>query len=388
MMGFSVSVDLLDAFDEWGPEKVITVSDQKTGMKGVLVLDNTARGMGKGGTRMSASLTVTEVMRLARTMTWKWAAADLFFGGAKAGILGDPRSPDKEAILRAFARRLSNEIPREYVLGLDMGLAEEDAAIFLDELGDRGSVIGLPGELGGLPYDQLGLTGFGVAEAADSTADVLGLSLKGARVVVQGFGAVGFAAAKRFVEIGAHVVATSTSRGALVDPDGLDIGRLIELRRDFGDDCVLHYGKPHTAVGSELLVDADVLVPCALQDVITADIARSTTAKFVVEGANMPTTPDAKTVLHDRGIMIVPDFIANSGGIVGGAFAMDARYSPFRPEVGRIFDAVSSTLRKNAATTVERAMDDQTTAHEAALALAMSRVRAAMDLRRQTKGSR
>jgi glutamate dehydrogenase (NAD(P)+) len=143
-----VPTDTFDLIDEWGPEKIVCVSDRKTGMRGVLVIDNSARGMGKGGTRMSPTLTVREVARPARTMTWKWAAVDLFHGGAKAGILGDPSAPDKEAVLRAFARALANEVPREYVFGLDMGLTEKDAAIFVDELGDRGAAVGLPRTLG------------------------------------------------------------------------------------------------------------------------------------------------------------------------------------------------------------------------------------------------
>ena len=130
-----MSHDILQMMDQWGPEKVVCVSDRRSGMRGVLVIDNTARGMGKGGTRMSPSLSINEVSRLARTMTWKWAAVDLFFGGAKAGILGDPTASGKEAVLRAFARRLSNEVPKEYVFGLDMGLSEPDVAIFIDELG-------------------------------------------------------------------------------------------------------------------------------------------------------------------------------------------------------------------------------------------------------------
>ena len=129
--------DPFELVDQWGPEKVVLVSDRRSGMRGVLVIDNTARGLGKGGTRMSPTLTVGEVARLARTMTWKWAAVDLFHGGAKAGILGDPRGAGKESILRAFARALANEVPSEYVFGLDMGLAEQDAAIFVDELNDR-----------------------------------------------------------------------------------------------------------------------------------------------------------------------------------------------------------------------------------------------------------
>src|SRR5688572_26236949 len=122
----SMQVDTLQLIDEWGPEKVVCVSDRRTGMRGVLVIDNSARGVGKGGTRMSPSLSVMEVARLARTMTWKWAAVDLFHGGAKAGIIGDPNAPDKEAVLRAFARALANEVPAEYVFGLDMGLTEND----------------------------------------------------------------------------------------------------------------------------------------------------------------------------------------------------------------------------------------------------------------------
>ena len=182
--------DPFELIDQWGPEKVVLVSDRRSGMKGVLVIDNTARGLGKGGTRMSSSLTVGEVARLARTMTWKWAAVDLFHGGAKAGILGDPRTAGKERILRAFARALANEVPSEYVFGLDMGLAEEDAAIFADELNDRGVSTGLPRTLGGLPYDQLGVTGFGVAEARRGRAAARSRPARG-RVAIQGFGAVG-----------------------------------------------------------------------------------------------------------------------------------------------------------------------------------------------------
>ena len=181
-------LDGLSHADEWGPEKIVTVADTRTGMLGVLVIDNTARGMGKGGTRMSPTLTVTEVARLARVMTWKWAGVDLFFGGAKAGIRFDPASADKEAVLRSFARALSNEVPEEYVFGLDMGLTEHDAAVIQDELGDRRTAVGSPRELGGVPYDQWGVTGYGVAEATDEALRWRGLDTSGARVVVQGFG--------------------------------------------------------------------------------------------------------------------------------------------------------------------------------------------------------
>ena len=377
-----MTADLLASIDEWGPEKIVCVSDSRTGMRGVLVIDNTARGMGKGGTRMSPSVSVAEIARLARVMTWKWAAVDLFFGGAKAGIVSDPNGPDKERVLRAFARKMADQIPASYVAGLDMGMTERDAAIIQDELGDRGAAVGVPEQLGGVPYDELGVTGYGVAESVDAALRRVGRDPKGARVAVQGFGAVGFAAARRLDELGASVVALSTSRGVVYDPDGLDVPKWLALRAEHGDDCVL--AAPDSArlsPGEELLVDCDVLIPAATQDVIDADVAARVRASLVVEGANLPTTPAARAVLAQRGVTLVPDFIANAGGTVAGAFAMDARYSAFRPDPAAIFAEIATRLRRNTHTVLDRAEVLGVTPHEAALDIATERVRAAMQLR-------
>lgn len=381
------AVDTLSLMDEWGPEKVVCVSDRRTGMRGVLVIDNTARGTGKGGTRMSPDLSVLEVARLARTMTWKWAATDLFHGGAKAGILGDPTRADKEEVLRAFARALANEVPHEYVFGLDMGLDEQDAAIFVDELRDRGAAVGLPRALGGLPYDELGITGFGVAEATDAAASAIGLALQGACVALQGFGAVGQAAAVRYVELGAVVVAVSTAVGAVVDRDGLDVERLIALGGEFGEACVREYGQvlpPDAALSA----DADILVPAAREDVIDEQVASATTARLVVEGANLPTTAGARQVLFERGIVVVPDFIANAGGIVAAAHSMDARYSPFVVEPAAVFSMVSTKMRTNAAFVVTQSLERGVPAHAAARLIGEGRVREAMRLRGQLRSDR
>ena len=371
--------DALSLVDDWGPEKIVVVSHRRTGMKGVLVIDNTARGIGKGGTRMSPTVTVGEVARLARVMTWKWAGVDLFYGGAKAGIVADPASRDKEAILRAFARALSNEVPREYVMGLDMGLTESDAAIIQDELGDRGAAVGTPEHLGGVAYDKLGVTGYGVAEAADAAARRSGLSLSGCRVAIQGFGAVGAAAAARFAELGATVVAVSTARGALHDPGGLDVPALLAAREEHGDDFVGRHARGEVlASGQELTVDCDILVPAALQDVIDDRTAHLIKAGLVVEGANLPTSPAAQEILAGRGVTVLPDFVANAGGVVAAAFAMDARYSGFRPETATIFETISTRLRANAVTVLDEAERRGTTPHSAGLGLAEERVRTAM----------
>ncbi|HEX4357518.1 MAG TPA: Glu/Leu/Phe/Val dehydrogenase [Pseudonocardia sp.] len=377
-----MTADLLATIDEWGPEKIVCVSDSRTGMRGVLVIDNTARGMGKGGTRMLPTVTVAEIARLARVMTWKWAAVDLFFGGAKAGIVSDPNGPDKERVLRAFARKMADQIPASYVAGLDMGMTERDAAIIQDELGDRGAAVGVPEQLGGVPYDELGVTGYGVAESVDAALRRVGRDPKGARVAVQGFGAVGFAAARRLDELGASVVALSTARGVVHDPDGLDVPKWLALRAEHGDDCVRTApDSARLAAGEELLVDCDVLIPAATQDVIDADVAARIRASLVVEGANLPTTPAARAVLAERGVTVVPDFIANAGGTVAGAFAMDARYSAFRPDPAAIFAEIATRLRQNTHTVLDRAEATGVTPHEAALALATDRVRTAMHLR-------
>lgn len=374
--------EILASVDDWGPEKVVCVSDHRSGMRGVLVIDNTARGAGKGGTRMSPTLSVSEVMRLARTMTWKWAAVDLYHGGAKAGLLGDPQGPDKEKQLRAFARALANEVPAEYVFGLDMGLTERDAAIFVDELDSRGVAVGLPRELGGLPYDQLGVTGFGVAEATDAAAARIGLPLPGARVAIQGFGAVGRAVAHRLTALGALVVAASTVDGAVLDPDGIDLARLDALAAEHGDGCVTAYGSvrpPEDAITAP----AEIFVPAALQDVVHPTHARRISAKLIVEGANMPVTAPALQELDQRGVTVVPDFIANAGGAIAAAHSMDARLSPFPVDTEKVFATVSAKMRANVASVLEHAARSGTTPHVAARNLAHDRVFQAMELRGQ-----
>lgn len=371
--------DTFDLIDEWGPEKIVVVSDSRTKMRGVLVIDNTARGMGKGGTRMQPTVSVTEIARLARVMTWKWAGVDLFYGGAKAGIQADPDSPDKEAVLRSFVRRLTNEVPEEYVFGLDMGLTEDDAAIIIDELG-RGTSMGTPHALGGIPYDKLGITGFGVAEVVDQAAHARGFL--GASVAVQGFGAVGHAAVSRLAELGYNIVAISTAKGAIADPNGLDVPELLRLRDEVGDSLVDHFPGKRIEQGEELFTNAEILVPAALQDVIDADVARRLPAKLVVEGANLPTSESAQEILRERGVSLVPDFVANAGGVVAAAFAMDNRSSAFRADTDGIYTTVAEKLRANATTVLEHTDTTGLTSHEAARRLSQQRVLAAMRVRR------
>src|SRR5918993_2997344 len=161
-----------EEMDEWGPEKVLQVYDPDTGMKGVLVIDNTATGPGKGGIRFAESVTPSEVFKLARTMTWKCAAAGLPFGGAKGGIIADPNKVDRVEWMKSFAKMIKPYCPSQYIAATDVGTTELDMAVFAHEIGDMHACTGKPQELGGIPH-EIGTTGYGVSVALRTTLDFL-----------------------------------------------------------------------------------------------------------------------------------------------------------------------------------------------------------------------
>lgn len=368
--------------DQFGPERVLCVADPRTGMKGVLVIDNTARGPGKGGCRMSLNVTVAEIARLARVMTWKWAMVDIFFGGAQAGIVVDPASPRKEEILRSFVRAVREFVPDKFVFGLDMGLVERDAALILDETDDRLSVVGTPAELGGIPYDQLGVAGYGVAEAAEVAARARGLAIKDATVAVQGFGAVGHAAVKHLAAKGATVVAVSTLDGALYDPAGLDVDQLLSLREEVGDGLVRAFSDRYQLPrGKELTLPVDILVPAATQDVINFQNVNEIRAGIVVEGANMPTHPECERILFNRGVAVVPDIVANAGGVIAVGLAMDARQSCLRPDPNQVYELIADKMKANVGLILERVQREKRPPRQISMEIAQSRVIRAMQLR-------
>lgn len=178
------------------------------------------------------------------------------------------------------------------------------------------------------------------------------------------------------------MVAVSTAVGSVHDVDGIDVDRLVKLRAESGDDCVREYGQMLPAEAA-LTVDTDILIPAAREDVIDDEVAHTTTARLVVEGASLPTTSTALTILHKRAIVTVPDFIANAGGIVAAAHSMDARYSAFPVEPAVVFSMISTKLRANAQTVLAASKERGITPHEAAHNLTEERVLKAMVLRGQ-----
>ena len=364
-----------DAFrfsDDLGPAKVIHIHEVHSGLKAVLVVDNVSCGPAIGGVRMAPDVSTEECFRLARAMTFKNAAAGLRHGGGKAVIFGDPHLPaaEKERLVRAFACAIGDI--EDYIAGPDMGTDETCMAWVQDEIG---RCVGLPAALGGIPLDEIGATGFGLSIAVDVARDFCDLDLEGARVVVQGFGSVGRHAARFLAEKGAVLVGAADSQGTLADPAGLDIEALIALKdagKSLGDFAGGEKSDREAVIG----IDCDIWIPAARPDVIREDNVDQVKAKLVVQGANIPVTAAAEASLHARGVLSIPDFIANAGGVICGAVEYQGGSKR------QAFDTIEEKIRQNTRAVLETSQADALPPRDAAKALARRRVEAAMSLHR------
>ncbi len=360
------------AVDELGPAKVVFLRPCP-GVEAVVVVDNVALGPAIGGTRMRPDIKAREVARLARAMTMKNAVAGLPHGGGKSGIAApaDLAPVDHERVMRAFARAI--EHLTEYIPGPDMGTSETSMAYVHDEIG---RCIGLPSVLGGIPLDQLGATGFGVAVCADVLSANKILDLAGASVVIEGFGAVGSNAAIALAERGALIVAASDVQGATWEPGGLDVAALARFEHSEGSVAGFPGGR---AVPRDDIIgfDCDILIPAAQPDVVTADNAGKIAARVVIEAANIPLTSAAEDELHERGVLCVPDIVANAGGVICAA----AEYrGASRAEA---FAEIEDKIRASTAELLDRTRDRVLTPRAAAVQMAESRLAQALAVRRR-----
>ena len=364
--------DVFQLADDLGPAKVIHVQEPTLELKAVLFVDNVACGPSIGGLRMAPDVSVEECFRLARAMTMKNAAAGLPHGGGKSVLWGDPRmqSERKEALIRAFAHALRNE--SDYIFGPDMGTDETCMAWVDDEIG---RAIGLPAALGGIPLDELGATGWGLCNCAEVAAPHAGLALDGARVAIQGFGAVGKHAARFLAAQGARLVAASDTRGTLVDEQGIDVAALIALKED--GRTVWDYPSGRK-LDRDAVIDVvcDIWIPAARPDVIREENVGRLRTRLVLQGANIPFTAGAEKVLHEKGVLVVPDFVANAGGVICGAM----EYVGATQRAA--FDAIAEKIRANTEAVLAASKRDRVLPRIAALDLATARVRAAMKTRR------
>ncbi len=358
--------------DEFGPEAILTVYDPETGMKGFTVIDNTKLGRGKGGIRMTPTVTVEEVARLARAMTWKNALAGLPFGGAKSGIVANDKQISKEKkqqLVEAFSRAVSIVSPKRYIAAPDMNMAEEEIKWFVEANGNRKSATGKPRSMGGLPH-ELGSTGFGVYHAAMVAAQHIGLDMGKARVAIEGFGNVGWFAAKFLSEkCGCRLVAVSDSKGLIYNSEGIDFRKLSKVKKETGS--VTNYRPGSRKCCEDILqVDADVLITAAIPDLIKASDISGLKFRLIVQGSNIPMTDEVERLAHDKGIMVIPDFVANAGGVISS-------YVEHRGGTeNEMFRMVEKKIRENTRAVLERHdREGCRTTRECAMDMAVERVR-------------
>jgi glutamate dehydrogenase (NAD(P)+) len=298
-------------------------------LKGYRVQHNLSRGPAKGGIRFHPHTDLDEVRALAMWMTWKCALIGIPYGGAKGGVAVDPRALSRNELERV-TRRYASEImpiigPEKDIPAPDVGTDEQTMAWMMDTYSMHsgytvtGVVTGKPISIGG-SQGRGGATSRGVMYSAFSALKEAGVDHRGVRVAVQGFGKVGGLAAQYLHDAGCCVVAVSDVGGGIYHSRGLDPSALIKHLRS-GAESVVGYPGTEEISNAELLeLDVDVLVPAALEGVIHEGNAAAVKARFVVEGANGPTTPDGDAILEDRGVVVVPDILANSGGVAVSYF--------------------------------------------------------------------
>ena len=296
---------------------------------GYRVQHNNARGPYKGGIRFHPQVSINEVKALSMWMTWKTAVLDLPYGGAKGGIVCDPKSMSNaeiESLTRRYAYAISDIIgPYKDIPAPDVYTGPKNMAWIMDVYSilnghpEPAVITGKPLEIGG-SLGRSDSTSRGVAIVAAEAAKKLNIKLKDARVAIQGFGNVGSNAALILrKEYGMKIVGVSDSKGGIYSREGLDVDKVMKEKERSGTVTSLA-GAEKISNEDILTADADVLVPAALEGVITDRNAEKVRAKIISEGANGPTTPEADRILHERGILLVPDILANAGGVTVSYF--------------------------------------------------------------------
>ena len=378
------------------PKRILTVScpirmdDGKIQVfTGYRAQHNNARGPFKGGIRYDASVNMDEVMALAMLQTWKNALVDLPYGGAKGGIVCDPRklSPgEKERVTRRFVSEILPIIgPQHDIPAPDAGTDAQVMAWFLDTYSMMvgyqalGVVTGKPVPLGG-SVGREEATGRGLMNVLRKFLATQNKTLDGLRVAVQGFGNVGYHAARLLGERGTTIVAISDKEGGLYDETGIDI-----------QAAGLHYRENGTLTGfagadpitNEELVtcDCDVLVPAAMENTITADLAPHIRARIVCEGANGPTTPQADEILRDNGVTILPDILANAGGVTVSYFEWVQGLENYFWDKKRVQDELQRVMEKAFDEVNAKADEADCDYRTAAYAIAIGRVAEACRLK-------
>ena len=355
---------------------------------GYRVQHNGARGPYKGGIRYHPQADLDEVRALASLMTWKCALVDIPFGGAKGGVQCDPLAMSKDELNR-LTRRYTQNI--EHLLGPyrdvpapDLNTNSQTMAWMMDAYSQLHGyspaiVTGKPVELGG-SVGRESAVGQGVSILLTELARELGVALEGQRVAVQGFGQVGYWTPDSLHHAGCRIVALSDVRGGVGNPAGIDVDRADRWSRQTGSVVGLPDTEPMT--NEELLgADCDILVPAAVGDVIHAGNAGRVRARWVIEGGNRPTTPEGDAILGERGILVLPDILANAGGVVVSYFEWVQNLQQFRWDEEKVNEELRDTMTKAFQAVWQRAQREGVSLRQACYLIGVERVARAIDLR-------
>ncbi|MBT4074320.1 MAG: Glu/Leu/Phe/Val dehydrogenase [Chloroflexi bacterium] len=355
---------------------------------GFRVQHNGVRGPYKGGVRYAPAADAAHTNALAMLMTWKTALVDIPFGGAKGGVQVQPADLS-EGELNRLTRRYTGAIshiigPQRDIPAPDMGTNAQVMAWMMDAFGQTngyspGAVTGKPIELGG-SYGREAATGRGVCDIAMLAAADIGIDMRGATVAIQGFGNVGSFAGQRMVEIGAHVVALSDANRAIYDPAGLDMEEVLAHNARVGslENCPLG----EVITNEELLeLDVDILIPAAIEGVISTENAEKIRARLIVEAANSPITYGADAILADQGTTVIPDILANAGGVIVSYFEWAQNIQRFRWTLNRVNEELYTTISHGFDRAQEMAKERDLTPRKAAYAVAVGAVAKATELR-------
>jgi len=345
-----------------------------------VVYHNAARGPPcKGGIRMSSEVTLEETIQLAEIMTYKAALMDLPFGGGKASIVADSGLPPQEKgiLVREFAHKIRGELTSgAFVPAPDLGTSPREMAVIFGETHMRECVTGKPVGIGGLP-GRMEATGYGVAVVAEQAArELLNSELSGLTVGVQGFGNVGSWACTFLSELGAKIIAVTDVSGGTVNRGGIDVGELKEHVAKHGG--VEGYGK-HMSNEELSKLDVDILIPAAIGGVITGENAGSIKARLIVEGANAPTTRGGDEILARKGLPLVPDILANAGGVIASYDEWMLAKSGSRTNKEETYSTIKKALLTAFGEIMDYSFEHDVSLRRAALALAASRLISTME---------
>lgn len=349
-------------------------------MQGYLVIDNTIFGPGKGGIRISPTITPLGVFKLARLMTWKCALAEIPFGGAQAAIRANPYEIDKIKYIKVFAEKIAPFVPNNFIAGSDINVGEKEVAAFVETIGDRQGATGKPINLGGIDHSG-DMAGFGIGIALETSLQVLqgilqiSKPISEIRIVIQGFGRVGCGAAKYLHNKGAKIIAINDNWGTLYNPNGIDISKIKEFAYATCKERSIKRSSEGMILPRDEIykIECDIFIPCANEYAINEDTYSQLKTKLVVEGANNSTTAISERKLFEKGVFILPDFLVNAGGVIGS-------FAEYRKmDASEAFVLIESKIMKHTKLVVEKTVDSGLTPRVVAKDIAQQRILDALE---------